>query len=259
MAFLGAIYDIAIFSLDNYALPNQKNYLITKLTHLLLVLKNNDIDSDSKYREDVKTFDGDGKFINFFFADPSLDYIEYSTDSEYEEETGIKRKYVSKNKPEPISQKMIEMFRGISQEKKDKLSKAIISNLEKGQFSWTYFLDYENNKLFGITANANKINMVGIAKDMKYKVLNYYFRRQVLITQQNHEQIYEFYTGTSAYNIVFTPCNILKEYPDLILDKELRTESLDMFNINRTRDEWIRFLKENNKNDDNDVYYNYLC
>ena len=184
---------------------------------------------------------------------------EYSTDSEYEEQTGIKRKYTPKNKPEPISPEIIEMFLEIPQEKKEKLLITIVSNLEKGKFSWTYFLDCENNKLFGVTANVNKINMLGVVKDMKYKALNYYFRKQTYITQQNKEQFHQFYTGISSYNAVFTPCNIIKEYSDLILDDELRTESLDMFHINRTRDEWIRFLKENNKDNDNDAYYNYLC
>jgi hypothetical protein len=259
MAILGAIYDIAIFSLNNYEFPNQNNYLITKLSHLLLVLKHNNIDNNSKCREDSKTFDGDGKIIEFFFSNPSMDDAEYSTDSEYEEQTGIRRKYTPKNKPEPISREITEMFREISQERKNKLSKEIISNLEKGKFSWTYFFDCGNNKLFGIIANTNKINIIGVIKDMRYKVLNYYFRRQVFITQQNKEQFHEFHTSINAYNAVFTPCNILKEYPDLILDDELKTEFLGMFNINKTRDEWIHFLKGKHKNDDSDAYYNYLC
>jgi hypothetical protein len=237
MSTLDAIYDVAIFPLENYGLPKQNNYVITKLSHLLLILKN---------KEDANSVQ-------------SIDDLEYSTDSEYEERTGIKRKYVPKNKPEPISSKIIEMFQEIPQEKKDKLLCIILSNLEKGQFSWTYFLDCENDKLLGLTANENKMNMIGITKDIKYKALNYYFRKQTYITKQNKEPYHAFYTSINAYNVTFTPSNILKEYYDLILDDELKTESLDVFNINKTRNEWIKLLKEHNKIDNSEAYYNYLC
>jgi hypothetical protein len=117
----------------------------------------------------------------------------------------------------------------------------------------------KKKKIYCFTSNPAKCRMIGIIKDVKYKFLNYMFRNLTLTYKEKYEINNElFFTSIRAYNKVFTPRNILIEYPDLILNEEHRTENLGLQFINKTRDIWIDFLKENNLNLHEEAHYDNL-
>lgn len=218
--------DVIVFTFDNHGLPNIKNCEKFDQSELFLVLRNKTSNEDD----------------------------EYSTDSDYEERTGIKRKFV----PEKIivPDKLINIFSNVSEDKKSKMLEKIIAKISKRM---TYVIFQENNeKIYAIIKINENIHISGIKKFVTTCLMNYYFRREVFKVKTQSEPC-KFYTGNSAYNYTFSEINELIEYDCMIFDDKYKTSNLEHYNIITTRNLWIELLKEKDeKNEEKKCNCEYL-
>lgn len=186
---------------------------------------------------------------------PSDEETEYSTDSDYEEETGIKRPYVPPDDPDKEFRRNIvnEFIIDLTEEIKQNVFKKIVLRMSKS-LGWCYFYEYNKVVYCFVTYN-DKMFIKGVFKDIKQKYMSYYFRRELLNTVQTNAHKFGLFMGESAYDSVFSSSNVLIEHSDMIWDKEMETDNINVYDIKSIRDDWINSLKKINTKK---THYDYL-